>query len=240
MANIPIEIEKIRKIHARTQSNDSEDAGVIEYLITVTEKGQSWSKTFRCGLKELTKLRDHITELIDTTTTAEKLNISNSKAKTLEQHYREDPLCENCKYQLTHSCLTCLFKLQSPLERKLFLALKNNYIRFETQLPLNWKGQNISLEGKSYHNPQNNFKDVLTVVDFYIKTKDVQICIYTDGHTYHERSEEQAQRDKKIDRKLQELGFQVLRFTGKDINENMENTIDEIKKWLQKHSTKVF
>jgi len=43
--------------------------------------------------------------------------------------------------------------------------------------------------------------------DFYIEKRNVKLCIYTYGHTYHERTEEQVQRDKRIDRKLQELGF---------------------------------
>ena len=135
-------------------------------------------------------------------------------------------------YKLTNHCLTCIFDLQSPLERKLFLALNKNYIRFQTQYPLNWKGENISIAGKSYSNPKNNFKEVLTVADFYIEKRDIKLCIYTDGHTYHERTEEQAQRDKRIDRKLQELGFKVLRYTGKDINENTDSIVTEIKQWI--------
>ena len=229
MARIPIEIEKIKRI--RKSFDDSEE--VTEYLISVIEKGQNWKKTFRCELYGLTKLRDEISELIDSTTTAEKLNITNDNANILDKHYADDELCKNCDYKLTHHCLTCVFDLQSPLERKLFLALNKKYIRFETQYPLNWKGENISIAGKSYNNPKNDFKEVLTVVDFYIEKRDVRLCIYTDGHTYHERTEEQAQRDKRIDRKLQELGFQVLRYTGKDVNENIEIIVDEIKKWIE-------
>ena len=70
-------------------------------------------------------------------------------------------------------------------------------------------------------------------MDFYIEKRDVRLCIYTDGHTYHERTEEQAQRDKRINRKLQELGFKVLRYTGKDVNQNTDIIVDEIKKWIE-------
>lgn len=234
MANIPIEIEKIKRIYKSFQSDDNSENEVTDYLVSVTEKGQNWNKTIRCGLKELTKLRDEISELIESTTTAEKLNIANDKAKILDKHYADDELCQNCNYKLTNHCLTCIFDLQSPLERKLFLALNKKYIRFEAQYPLNWKGENISITGKTYDNPKNNFKEVLTVADFYIEKNDVKLCIYTDGHTYHERTEEQAQRDKRIDRKLQELGFQVLRYTGKDINENTDIIVKEIKKWIEK------
>ena len=230
MARIPIEIEKIKKVSRNIDNGVNER---IEYLISVTEKGQKWKKTIFCDLKELTRLRDDITELIETTTTAEKLNISTDKAEILDKNYSEDKLCRNCNYKLSHDCLTCIFELQSPLERKLFLSLKQKYVRFQTQYALNWKGENISIKGKTYNDPKNNFKEVLTVVDFYIEKRGVKLCVYTDGHTYHERTEEQAQHDKRIDRKLQELGFKVLRYTGKDVNENIEIIINEIKKWIE-------
>ncbi|QIA08799.1 endonuclease domain-containing protein [Draconibacterium halophilum] len=234
MAKIPIEIEKIKTLSKsyRIDNSDNEENYVTEYLISVTEKGQEWSKTFRCGINELINFRDKISELIESTTTAEKLNITNGKANILDKHYANDELCQNCNYKLTNHCLTCIFDLQSPLERKLFLALNKEYVRFQTQYTLNWRGESISIAGKSYDNPKNNFREVLTVVDFYIEKSDVKLCIYTDGHTYHERTEEQAQRDKRIDRKLQELGFKVLRYTGKDVNENIDEIINEIKKWI--------
>ena len=231
MARIPIEIEKIKRVCKNFDNSENE---VTDYLISVTEKGQKWNKTVRCGLKELTKLRDEISELIDSTTTAEKLNITIDKANILDKHYTNDEFCKNCVYKLTHHCLTCVFELQSPLERKLFIVLNKKYIRFETQYPLNWRGENISIAGKSYNDPKNNFKEVLTVADFYIEKRNIKLCVYTDGHTYHERTEEQAQRDKRIDRKLQELGFQVLRYTGKDVKENTDIIVDEIKKWIEK------
>jgi len=74
----------------------------------------------------------------------------------------------------------------------------------------------------------------LTIPDFYIQKGSNKLCIYTDGHTYHERTEDQAKRDRNIDRKLQDLGFTVLRYTGKEVNESMEHIIKEIKKWINK------
>lgn len=234
MARIPIEIEKIKKVSRNLLSTERQEIEITEYLVSISEKGQNWKKSIRCGLKELTRLRDEISEIIETTTTAEKLNITRDKANVLDKHYTDDKLCQSCNYKLTGHCLTCIFDLQSPLERKLFLALNKEYVRFESQYPLNWKGENISIAGKSYNNPKNNFKEVLTVADFYIEKRDVKLCVYTDGHTYHERTEEQAQRDKRIDRKLQELGFKVLRYTGKDVNENTDTIVAEIKKWIEK------
>jgi very-short-patch-repair endonuclease len=43
------------------------------------------------------------------------------------------------------------------------------------------------------------------------------VVIECDGHDYHERTKEQAARDKARDRDLQEQGYKVFRFTGSEI-----------------------
>lgn len=114
MARIPISIEKIKTVSSNLHRTEREVIEETKYLISVSEKGQIWDKTIRCGLKELTKLRDEITELIESITTAEKLNITNDKAKVLDKHFAKDELCQNCNYKLTNHCVTCIFDLQSP------------------------------------------------------------------------------------------------------------------------------
>jgi len=95
-------------------------------------------------------LRDRINEFIEYTSTGEVLKISIEKAKIVDEHYGADKLCNGCCFKLTDNCVTCLFVLQSPLERKLFIQLKQAFISFQTQYPLNWRGERISVEGKSY------------------------------------------------------------------------------------------
>ena len=46
---------------------------------------------------------------------------------------------------------------------------------------------------------------------------DLRVVIECDGHDYHERTKQQAARDKSRDRALQAAGFRVLRFTGSEI-----------------------
>jgi hypothetical protein len=231
MGRIPIVIEKIKVAYKNYYRENSCEKAL--YLIKIIEKGQNWQRTFTCDRDDLIKLRKEIDELIENTTTAEILCISEKEAEIIDDHYKNDELCQNCSYKLKQNCLECLFTLQSPLERQLYLKLLSSFIRFQSQYPLNWYGEHISIDGKDYDNPLNNFKDVLTVVDFYIEKGRTKICVYVDGHTYHERTEDQAQRDKKIDRKLQELGFIVLRYTGKDIKENIEKVVEDIKNWLE-------
>ena len=58
-------------------------------------------------------------------------------------------------------------------------------------------------------------------VDFLLRWKrsygEVKCVVECDGHEFHERTKEQAERDKKRDRELQGAGYMVLRFTGSQI-----------------------
>lgn len=56
-------------------------------------------------------------------------------------------------------------------------------------------------------------------IDFAICSKnlDQPVFIECDGHDFHERTKEQAIRDRSKDRKIQEAGMAVLRFTGAEI-----------------------
>ncbi|MES2558701.1 MAG: DUF559 domain-containing protein [Bacteroidota bacterium] len=236
MTRIPIEIEKI-KVEQRNftidQHPDTPKYSVVtRYLFKLAEKGNIWTKTIICDRDDLLKLREKIDTLLLQTTTAEVLNISEERSSVVDEHYQSDKLCESCSYKLTHKCVECLFVLQSPLERLLFLELTKNKISFRTQYGVNWNGKNIATAGREYGNKDYNFKEVLTVPDFYIEKRNVKLCVYTDGHTYHERTEEQALRDRNIDRTLQELGFQVLRYTGKEVKENVGKVVADIKKWI--------
>lgn len=44
-----------------------------------------------------------------------------------------------------------------------------------------------------------------------------EIIVECDGHEFHERTKEQAKKDKKRDRALLDLGFRVYRFTGSEV-----------------------
>jgi REase_MTES_1575 len=54
-------------------------------------------------------------------------------------------------------------------------------------------------------------------LDFALQRGDTNIAIELDGHDFHERTKQQAMRDKSRDRKLTELGWRVLRFTGSEV-----------------------
>ena len=54
-----------------------------------------------------------------------------------------------------------------------------------------------------------------------------ELLIECDGHDFHEKTKEQAMKDRKKDRMLQSLGFKIFRFTGAEIYRDPINCADE-------------
>jgi very-short-patch-repair endonuclease len=68
---------------------------------------------------------------------------------------------------------------------------------------------------------------------FYPRTDEgldkIKIAIECDGHDFHEKTKEQAQRDKEKDRFLQSKGWLIARFTGSEIyRKDLYDLIQEI------------
>lgn len=57
---------------------------------------------------------------------------------------------------------------------------------------------------------------------------EASVVIECDGHDFHERTKEQASRDKARDRRLQALGYQVFRFTGSDLYQRPIECAEEV------------
>jgi very-short-patch-repair endonuclease len=56
----------------------------------------------------------------------------------------------------------------------------------------------------------------------------IKLAVELDGHDYHERTKEQASRDKRRDRVLAANGWTTLRFTGSDIYADPLKALDEV------------
>lgn len=73
-------------------------------------------------------------------------------------------------------------------------------------------------------------------VDFLLATVCMGRVFFTaiecDGHDYHERTKQQASRDKKRDRFLIGKNIPTLRFTGSDLYNNSEECLEEITDYL--------
>lgn len=73
-------------------------------------------------------------------------------------------------------------------------------------------------------------------VDFLISSRSVmggwsRLAIECDGHDFHERTKEQAKKDRSRDRRLQKAGLTVFRFTGSEIWGDPCACADQIIEW---------
>lgn len=70
-------------------------------------------------------------------------------------------------------------------------------------------------------------------IDFCIRIANgEQIFVECDGHDFHERTKEQAERDRSKDRAIQAAGIPILRFTGREIWRDGSQVVVEIIKFL--------
>lgn len=61
-----------------------------------------------------------------------------------------------------------------------------------------------------------------------------RIIVECDGHEFHERTKDQAQRDRSFDRNAQRLGITIFRFTGREIYRDPKRCVNEINRFLTK------
>lgn len=69
-------------------------------------------------------------------------------------------------------------------------------------------------------------------------TNDLKIVVETDGHDLHERTKEQATRDKRRDRDLAAAGWTVLRFTGSEVWADPAGSVTQIHELLVREDEK--
>lgn len=125
--------------------------------------------------------------------------------------------------------LSILEECQSPIEKKLGFRLM-------TKLDVNYGGyfggginENFSIipQEEVYYDKNKKY-----VIDFSIHYQDeygsFKIAIECDGHEFHERTKEQAAKDRSRDRKLIKMGYIVLRFTGSEINNDVKSCEREV------------
>ena len=65
-------------------------------------------------------------------------------------------------------------------------------------------------------------------LQFHPRGTTTRIIVECDGHDFHDRTKEQAQRDKSRDRFLQSRGWRVFRFTGSEIHRDAHKCVDEV------------
>ena len=120
-------------------------------------------------------------------------------------------------------------KCQSPIESAMLAALTIIGINTDTQLSLVLEGYpsrlTHALANDLMIEPQAKIGKyrvdfLVTYVERWedgIELARTQMAIECDGHYFHDRTKEQARKDKERDRMLQSLGLRVYRYTGSEI-----------------------
>lgn len=78
--------------------------------------------------------------------------------------------------------------------------------------------------------------------DFAVTVKfpnERRVIVECDGHAFHERTKEQAQREKSRDRELLMAGWPVMRFTGSEIHKDAQACVRYVAAFLNDPGTEV-
>ena len=208
---------------AAIASNNNTALKSIDYKISVPLSNDTVIVK-KLSESEMKVLLEDISTVLGYKPIMEKFNCSIEDARDIKKEIDKSN-CRDCDL-LMKECYRCCIVCESPLERELLKALVSNEISVELQMRIN-------KDGTVSHFPEDvDTSKILTIPDFYVETENKKICIYTDGHTYHERTEYQAVRDRSIDRNLQNLGYIVLRYTSSEIRQKLENVVKDIKKTM--------
>jgi very-short-patch-repair endonuclease len=134
-----------------------------------------------------------------------------------KSHYTT--IVERCESPIEQLIAIHLIELESELYRD-SVALENPFdIRFYVQKDVNVNDANYRLD---------------FLIEIAMDSKTHKFAVECDGHDFHEKTKEQARRDKKRDRDLASDGYTVLRFTGSEIHKNPAKCVGEISKIINK------
>lgn len=132
------------------------------------------------------------------------------------------------------SAQAAIDRCESPIEQRLLTALWQTWPECEAT-GLRWQdGTEINVCGKSgetYLIQQVRWGKFR--LDFALwdasESEEISMAIECDGHDFHERTREQAKRDRSRDRELTAAGITVLRFTGSEIHADAEGCAREVR-----------
>jgi len=108
---------------------------------------------------------------------------------------------------------------ESPIEHALLAAVivQSDYVRFGKKQPPVGAWDRWVMTVESQKEIDNYRADIfLTYTDQQFGGS-VTMVVECDGHEFHEKTKEQAAKDKSRDRALQSLGHLVFRFTGSEV-----------------------
>lgn len=112
-------------------------------------------------------------------------------------------------------------KCQSPIEELYYIYLRYlldgfNFKEFSIIPQFSIKSKNNNYKADFYITVSDDFLiDNNEQRTFYYR--EANLCVECDGHAFHEKTKQQAQRDKKRERDIISKGYKLIRFTGSEI-----------------------
>lgn len=149
--------------------------------------------------------------------------------------------CVDPLHEVFRFCPPCEASLPRPSKHELFTDITTGR---NTEWPYLWGGANRRRRSKRSPIEESFFQALApqvpegvgfyeqhTVmgccVDFVLIGPTRRVVIECDGHDYHERTKEQARKDRGRDRAFQQAGWLVARFTGSEIYADAERCARE-------------
>jgi very-short-patch-repair endonuclease len=151
-----------------------------------------------------------------------------------------DSILSFSKFEIAKELGEFLCTCESPIELRMgmALAMTARHTGFElvlmSNMPWGRKHGDINSPVRFIIEPQAKILNYRT--DFLIACeipwrgefiRSAMVVVECDGHDYHERTKEQAKRDKKRDRVLQSNNLNVFRYTGSEIWEDVFRCAEE-------------
>ena len=125
----------------------------------------------------------------------------------------------------------------TPIERLFMLALLGmvqcQVIPFELKLGLDPSRDHTALSFSPQHDIDGWLVDYLFEVVSNDGKRRMRLIVECDGHDYHERTKEQAKRDRARDRMLQEKGYTIYRFTGSELFNGAFECATQVVRWAE-------
>lgn len=132
---------------------------------------------------------------------------------------------------------------ESPIEKMFAILLRSAVNRSDLSTSQNYFDFLTQHEVTLYEGTR---KEVSYRLDFLIQFtnfksgKDYDFAIECDGHEFHEKTKEQARKDKKRDRDLLISGIVPIRFTGSEIYKNAFRCANEAVRIIEKYITEMY
>jgi very-short-patch-repair endonuclease len=121
------------------------------------------------------------------------------------------------RYERTLKSDVNLHGITSPIEQ-IFL-MEWRFLRIDERYGLKVRPQDeLNVDGAVYR------------IDFVVETSggDIKFAIELDGHDFHERTKEQAARDRQRERSITKHGYTIIRFTGSEVFNNPGKCVEEV------------